>query len=74
MTDYTKHEKRRPVASGVFLLGLGILILAWQQGTVADEGLWPALLVLAGIALIAGAIGRKPRPSEPQPPDQQPVA
>jgi len=59
-----RHSPRRPVFSGAFWLGLGLYLLALSNRWVpGPEDSWPLLLVVIGVALIAGALIKR-RPQE----------
>lgn len=64
-----KEDKKRrpPIISGVFWLGLGLIMLAGQQGYVPSlelHHLWPILIILVGLGVIVGAMKRSHGTSE----------
>jgi hypothetical protein len=54
-----RKEKRRPLISGFILLGLGLLLLLGMYDIIPVENSWPLLIILAGFALIVGAVTRR---------------
>ena len=71
MSDYNKPEKRRPLISGIVLLGLGLWML-WMEADwmpPADES-WPVIFVIIGLAIMVSAFFRKSKtpPHQDQPP------
>jgi hypothetical protein len=59
-------HRRRPIASGIIYLGLGIYLLLLMRNDVPPiEDSWPILLVIFGLALIVGALVRRREPSGP---------
>lgn len=59
MTTRHKREKRRPLISGFILIGLGCLLLLGMYDIIPVEDSWPLLIILAGFALIIGAVTRR---------------
>ena len=65
-------EKRRPVISGVILIGLGLFLLLTSHDLIDAERAWPLLIIVVGGAIIATAMTKKEPPREQQgtPPQQ----
>jgi hypothetical protein len=59
------REKRRPIVSGVFLVGLGLFLLLTSHDIIDPEQAWPLLIMVAGGAFIAAAITKR-EPSREQ--------
>ena len=71
-----KHKplrpKRRPVISGVILIGLGVFLFLTSRDIIVPEQAWPLLIIVVGGAIIATAVTRKEPPREPQGTPPQP--
>ena len=66
MTQGTKKEKRRPIVSGMILLGLGLFLQFADMAVLAYT--WPVFIIIVGAALIFGAMFRKNSPTNGTPP------
>ncbi len=70
----SKTEKRPPIISGFVYIGLGLFLLWADVGTLEDT--WPVLIIVIGIALIAGAMfkgKRKAGVNDSPPPPPSPT-
>ncbi|MEE8576401.1 MAG: DUF5668 domain-containing protein [candidate division Zixibacteria bacterium] len=54
-----RKEKRRPIISGLIFLCLGIYLMLGMHTNLDLEDSWPVFIILAGAALIIGAMRRK---------------
>lgn len=66
------RPKRRPVISGVILIGLGVFLFLTSRDIIDPEQAWPLLIIVVGGAIIATAVTRKESPREPQSTPPQP--
>lgn len=56
-----KQGQRGMIVSGLIVLGIGVLFLADEMGWIPGlHRSWPLILIVVGLALIAGAVFRKP--------------
>lgn len=72
MKQRPPREKRRPIISGVLLIGLGLFLLLTSHDILDPEQAWPLLIMVVGGAFIATAVTKKSPSGEQQsPPPQQ---
>lgn len=56
-----EHNPRGMMVSGLIVMGIGVLFLAEQMGWLPGmHRTWPLILIVVGLALIAGALFKKP--------------
>lgn len=67
----SKHE-RRPVISGLILLGTGLLWLAVGNDYLTVSEMLPLVLIMTGIAIVVGAITRRSQKNLDSVPPTQP--
>ncbi|MEW5701382.1 MAG: DUF5668 domain-containing protein [Candidatus Zixiibacteriota bacterium] len=62
--------KRAPVTGGVILTGIGLVFLLSNFGVIPNIGRsWPLILIVVGVALLAGALTEcRPKNSSSVPP------
>ena len=72
MQQRPPKEKRRPVVSGVILIGIGLFMLLTSRDIIDPEQAWPLLIIVVGGAIIATAVTKKEPTRQPQetPPQQ----
>jgi hypothetical protein len=62
VTKSHKSIKKRPVVSGIVLLGIGVLWLLAMQDVVGIEQGWPLIIIIVGLAIVAAAMTRDKKP------------
>ena len=56
-----KQSQKGMVVSGLIVLGMGVLFLANEMGWIPGlHRTWPLILIVVGLALIIGAVFKKP--------------
>ncbi|MBN2227340.1 MAG: hypothetical protein JW763_08240 [candidate division Zixibacteria bacterium] len=64
----TNRRRSGNVIWGVVLIGLGILFLLMNLDILPDmEDMWPAILIIVGLALAVGAFVKKDKPAVSRP-------
>ncbi len=59
-TQPHKQEQKRPIVSGFILLGIGLFLLLLTMDILPPlRYSWPMFIIIAGLALILGAIFKK---------------
>lgn len=66
-------QKKRPIGAGIFLIGLGLIILGIQNGILPDwDESWPIILIVLGLGLlIRGMVTKRPSKSHFDPNSSQ---
>jgi len=60
-----EHNKRGMIISGLIVLGMGVLFLGDEMGWIPGlHHTWPVILIIVGLALLIGAITKKPTGSQ----------
>jgi len=66
-TQQKRPKKRRPLVSGVILLGIGLYLWGHTSNLLPPiKYSWPLLIIVLGLALVAGSIARKNRSTNDQ--------
>lgn len=56
-----KQSQKGMIVSGLIILGMGVLFLANEMGWIPGlHRTWPLILIVVGLALILGAVFKKP--------------
>ena len=56
-----KQGQKGMIVSGLIVLGMGVLFLANEMGWIPGlHRTWPLILIVVGLALIMGAVFKKP--------------
>jgi hypothetical protein len=56
-----KQSQKGMIVSGLIILGMGVLFLANEMGWIPGlHRTWPFILIIVGLALILGAVFKKP--------------
>lgn len=56
-----KQGQKGMMVSGLIVFGIGVLFLAAEMGWIPGlHRSWPFILIVVGLALIAGAVFKKP--------------
>ena len=56
-----KQGQKGMIVSGLIVLGMGVLFLANEMGWIPGlHHTWPLILIIVGLALIFGAVFKKP--------------
>ena len=63
-----KNCKKRPIVSGIILLGIGLLMLLSVQGILTVEQGWPLIIIVVGLAIVVAAMTRDKKPAPPENP------
>ena len=57
---YKQRRKKRPIISGIILLGVGLFLLTQTTDLLPPiEYSWPVFIIIVGLALIFGAFFRR---------------
>jgi len=70
ISDSGRKCRHRPLSGGIILTGIGLVFLLSNFHIIPHIGRsWPLILIVIGIALLAGALGhRRDSNSSPTPP------
>ncbi|MDX9856420.1 MAG: DUF5668 domain-containing protein [candidate division Zixibacteria bacterium] len=72
MTTHEKKNRKRPIVSGIILIGLGLLMLLAMHNVLSMEQGWPLIIIVVGLAIVAAAFTRDKKASPPDtPPSRQ---
>lgn len=59
---WTSRSGKRPLVSGIILLGLGLFLLAVNLGYLPRvERSWPVIIILIGVAILISTLSRSRR-------------
>lgn len=56
-----RRRNRSRVSGGLWMIFVGVLLLANQNNWMAFRDSWPLFIVAGGLAMIIGGLGRRPR-------------
>ena len=67
-TKQRVRKKKRPIVSGIILLGIGLFLLSQTTNLLPPlEHSWPIFIIIVGLALILGSLFRSKDSSNSQP-------
>lgn len=68
MKDNPQKEPKRPIVSGIILIGIGLLMLLAMHEVLSFEQGWPLIIIVVGLAIVAAATTRDNKTAPPDHP------